>query len=64
MQIQFFESCLNFRIHLLEPVENMRDIGKQLVDCLIGDVVGRDYKQFLRDLAKISPPREPELAGC
>ncbi|MEO1994150.1 MAG: tryptophan 7-halogenase, partial [Planctomycetaceae bacterium] len=34
-----------------------------LIDCLVGDVIGRDMTPFLECLAKMSPPPQPLFSG-
>ncbi len=51
----FYDSRFSFG----EFAKRFPDQRAALIDCLIGDVVGRDLDAFLGDLAQMTPPPEP-----
>jgi flavin-dependent dehydrogenase len=51
----FYDPTFSFR----KFSEQFPDQRAALIDCLIGDVVGKDMNPFLTALAKMTPPPEP-----
>lgn len=51
----FYDPTFSFR----KFAERFPDQRTALIDCLVGDVVGKDMSSFLKCLAKVTPPPAP-----